>query len=322
MKLRRMRMTCLFVSCLNACGYAPQTEEIVESQIWGGPGAEIGQFTSPRAIAFHNDEVFVIDKSGRVQVFNCSGIPIRQWRLPDQNRGTPTSMTITASGDLWIPDTHNSRILIYTLNGDLKKELGAFGSGPGEFTFITGVTHSPDGDFYVCEYGTDDRIQQFKSNGAFIRSFGGHGRGPGNLSRPMALVYHPLERIYVADAANHRIQCFSPEGEFLFMWGERGDTAGQFSYPYDIALDEAGWIYVCEYGNHRVQKFAPDGAFVAEWGTCGTGAGQLSGPRGVAVGRDDKIYVADTGNHRIVLFDAVWAVDLQESATASVHGVN
>lgn len=294
--------TLLMLAGLAGCSSSPPVE-ITRSQCWGGPGKDLGQFTNPRAVACHGEEVFVIDKTGRVQVFRRDGTPVRQWRMPDQDRGTPTSISISPEGDLWIPDTHNSRILIYNREGTLKKIFGSYGAGSGEFTFVTGVTHTPNGDFYVCEYGMDDRIQQFRRDGTFVRSFGRHGRGPGELLRPMALVYHSLGRVYAADAANHRVQCFSPSGEFLFSWGERGDLPGQLIYPYDIALDDEGFLYVCEFGNHRVQKFAPDGCYIAAWGAAGTGIGEMFTPWGLEIDDYGTLYVADTGNHRIGVFE-------------------
>lgn len=300
-------MSLLMLAGLGGCSKPPAVESVA-FRSWGGPGGNLGQFTHPRAVACHGQEVFIIDKSGRVQVFRRDGIAIREWRMPDQDHGTPTSIGVSPEGDLWIPDTHNSRILVYDPDGTLESIFGSFGSGPGEFTFVTGVTHAPNGDFYVCEFGTDDRVQQFRCDGTFIRSFGRHGEGPGEMSRPMALIYHPLGRIYVADAANHRVQCFSPKGEFLFSWGERGELPGQLTYPYDIALDGKGFLYVCEFGNHRVQKFAPDGMLVKSWGAAGTGGGELFTPWGVEVDDRGTLYVADTGNHRIVVLEGASSV--------------
>jgi len=272
-------------------------------QHWGSPGERLGEFTSPRAVAFHAGELFIVDKTGRVIVYRTDGTSLRHWQLPQQDRGTPTSISVDSKGNLWIPDTHNSRILVYTRDGTFVKQFGSFGTGPGEFSFVTGVAHGEKGDFYVCEHGTEDRIQHFDADGAFVRMFGRYGTEAGELRRPMAMVYHPSGRLFVADAANHRIQCFSADGGFLYQWGERGGLPGQFNYPYDIALGDDGYLYVCEFGNHRVQKFAPDGGYLGQWGEGGTGHGQLYAPWGVAVDDRGAVYIADTGNHRIVRID-------------------
>jgi len=288
-----------FVSCSDN-----RPHPAIAFHAWGTAGSELGQFTGPRGIAYGDKEIYVVDKSARVQVFRTDGTPLRQWTLPDQTQGTPTTIRIQSDGEVWIPDTHNSRILVYTSQGDFKRTFGSHGREAGQFSFVTDVAHTPDGTFSICEYGFDDRVQQFKEDGTSVRIFGTHGRGPGELSRPMAMVYYPPGRLYVADAANHRIQCFSSEGEFLFLWGERGELPGQFRYPYDLDIDAEGSIYVCEFGNHRIQKFTPEGKYVAQWGMAGTGPGQLFGPWGVAVPPEGgRIFVADTGNHRIAVFE-------------------
>ncbi len=297
-------LTCLsVVLLLCACETDFRSNTAGEVQHWGAPGEDLGEFTSPRAIASYEDRLYIIDKTGRLIVYQTDGTPLRSWPLPDQDRGTPTSIAVDSTGDLWIPDTHNSRILHYKTDGTPIGEIGSFGDEPGRFSFVTGVTHDEDGNYYVCEYGIEDRIQKFGSDGSFVKAFGGHGTGSGELRRPMAVVYHPSGKIFVSDAANHRIQCFSASGKFLTMWGERGESAGQFNYPYDVAVDDEGFLYVCEFGNHRVQKFTPNGEYLGQWGEGGTGEGQLYAPWGVAVDAAGTVYIADTGNHRIVVLN-------------------
>src|SRR5690554_671103 len=95
------------------------TDPAEHSQVWGHRGSKPGLFSYPRAITAGRDLIFAIDRTGRVQQLDLTGQFVRQWILEKVDNGSPTGMTIDAEGYLWIPDTHNSRILKYDLEGNL-----------------------------------------------------------------------------------------------------------------------------------------------------------------------------------------------------------
>ena len=53
---------------------------------WGRPGLRDGDFQRPRAVNAHRGEVYVIDTTGRVQVFSSEGVYQRQWSTPASER--------------------------------------------------------------------------------------------------------------------------------------------------------------------------------------------------------------------------------------------
>src|SRR5918995_440050 len=87
------------------------------------------------------------------------------------------------------------------------------GTGPGRFGYPTDAVTDRDGNFYVSEYGENDRIQVFSPEGGWLRQWGGHGLEPGEFLRPRALAIDDRDRIYVADSCNHRIQVFDTQGK-------------------------------------------------------------------------------------------------------------
>ena len=270
---------------------------------WGRPAIVDGGFSHPRAIGTTDDEVFVIDKSGRVQAFDHDGVHRRTWSLPKVDNGTPTGLTFASSGNVLIPDTHNSRILEYTREGELLSQWGTYGTDPGTFIYPTDLALASDGTYVVSEYGTDaERIQIFDRDAAFVRTWGKHGDAVGEFSRAMALVVHE-DTIYVCDSANNRVQIFDLEGECLDSWGETGTASGQLKFPFDMALAPDGSLVLCDYGNNRIARYTLDGKLLGEFGRPGRVVGRFHGPRGVDVSPDGTVFVADTDNHRIQRFD-------------------
>lgn len=277
----------------------------------GGPGGLVawgqsgglgqGHFREPRAIGVRDGQVYVIDKTGRVQVFDERGMYLRGWTTPDAQNGTPTAVSFAPDGTVLVADTHYSQILEYAPDGTLQAQWGRYGEAPGDFIYPTDVVRAPDGTQYITEYGHNaERLQVFDADRQYLRHWGGAGPEPGQFSRAMALAQAPDGTLYVADMGNNRVQVFAPDGGLQGIIGETGDGPGQLKYPFDLDLAPDGSLLVAEYGNNRISRFTSDGSFLASWGTAGRGPGECSGPRGVAASASGHVFVADTGNDRIV----------------------
>ncbi|GAA4449182.1 NHL repeat-containing protein [Novipirellula rosea] len=279
--------------------------------VWGRRGFSDGRFLKPRAIAISPaDELFIVDTTGRIQVFDVDGNFQRSWKTPDTENGRPTGLAVeTPPGpnsvpNLLVADTHYYRTLAYTLSGDLCRDKqigGVAGHSPGEFAFVTDTVCDQEGCFYIGEYGDSDRIQKFDPERNFLTQWGGTGNEHGQFVRPQSLVVRD-QVLWVADACNHRIQCFDIREEtpkLINVFGREGDAAGEFYYPYDLAFASDGTLIVCEYGNQRLQRFTPEGKWIATWGAPGFQPGQLYQPWGVVVDSQDRVHVLDSNNHRV-----------------------
>jgi DNA-binding beta-propeller fold protein YncE len=249
------------------------------------------------------DEVYVIDTTGRVQVFNSGGGYLRHWTLPETENGTPTDVAFDNADKVLIPDTHSSRILEYEQDGTLIRQWGSYGKGENEFIYPTGIEQAPDGSHFISEYGLEnERVHVFGADRAYLRQWNGSGGEAGRFGRPMAIALDDNLRVFVCDTANHRIQVFDPDGSLAHIFGSAGTGFGNLKFPYDIAMTGEGDLLVCEYGNHRVSRWSLDGIPIAVAGRPGPLSGEFNGPRGVAVSSIGFVFVADTDNDRIQRF--------------------
>lgn len=282
-------------------GGASSTPDLV----WGVHGTRPGWLHKPRVAAFDaEDRLYLADLTDRIQVFDRDGNYLRGWRTPDFNVDGPSGLTVDRLGRLLVADTHFYRVLVYDPEGKLLFQIGdgVQGTTPGRFGYPTDAVIDKAGNFYVAEYGENDRIQVFSPDGTWLRQWGGHGYEPGEFLRPRALAIDEDERLYVADSCNHRIQVFDLQGNLLKLWGSRGAGPGEMSYPYDLSLGDDGSLYVCEYGNSRVQKFRRDGEPLGIWGRAGRGDGELYNPWALAVDSRGSVSVIDSNNHRVQRF--------------------
>jgi DNA-binding beta-propeller fold protein YncE len=300
---RREFLTLACGAMVSSCG-RHRGERPVSYHVWGGQGVREGSFIRPRAIAADETAVYVIDTTGRVQVFDADGAYLRGFHTPAYENGTPTSAAFNRAGNLITPDTHYSRILEYTPTGELVKSWGSYGPGPDQFIYPTGIVQALDGRYYVSEYGeAAERVHVFDAEARFLMQWGSHGSAPGQFNRAMSIALDAEGMVYVSDTANHRVQCFSPEGKLVRIISGPGDDPGQLKYPHGIAFSPDGTLFVCEFGAHRVSRFTAGGEFIATYGHAGRAGGEFNGPRGIAVAPSGMVLVADTDNHRIQRFD-------------------
>ncbi len=285
---------------------APRSSKV---EIWGKRGLGDNRFQKPRAVAIDgSDNLYVVDMTARIQVFDREGSFVRSWRTPAFTDGKPCGLSFSNDGLLMVADTHYYRLLFFTTDGELVEERtigGENGRGPGQFGFVTDSVQDSRGNYYVAEYGDYDRIQKFDSEGNYLFEWGGHGSGEKEFLRPQGLAIDENDLIWVADSCNHRICIFDARGDsakFVRSWGTMGTEVGKLRYPYDLFFAADGTVLIAEFGNNRVQKFTREGQSLGGWGGPGRMPGQLHQPWGLCENSGGKIHVLDSYNHRIQTF--------------------
>jgi ABC-type Fe3+ transport system permease subunit/DNA-binding beta-propeller fold protein YncE len=307
-------------------GCSPQSESAetpLESklfsavQIIGTRGVAPGQFNKPRSLVCdREDNLYVVDMTGRVQKFSAEGKFLLQWQMPQTDLGKPKGMGLDRDGNIIVVEPHYMRVNHFTPDGKLVAQWGVKGTNAGEFILPRGIAVSSRGEFYVSEYTVVDRVQRFgalvkakvqnpKSEAvktvapAFLQTWGSPGLGDGQFNRAEGVGMDAQDQLYVADSCNHRIQVFDRDGKFLRAHGQAGSTAGALSYPYDIRVDIQGLQFVCEFGNSRVSVFDAQDRLVEVIGGAGAAPGKFANPWAIAFDSKGNLYVADSQNHRV-----------------------
>jgi ABC-type Fe3+ transport system permease subunit/DNA-binding beta-propeller fold protein YncE len=270
-------------------------------QIIGLRGVGVGEFNKPRSVAVDKqDNLYVVDMTGRVQKFSSNGVFLLSWQMPQTDLGKPKGMGHDRDGNVLVVEPHYQRVNVFSPEGKLAAQWGKRGTNAGEFILPRAVAVNSRGEVFVSEYGVVERVQRFAPRGErLLNSFGHPGNGPGEFNRAEGLGMDSKDRLYVADSCNHRIQVFSSDGQFLRAYGKAGKGTGDLSYPYDVCVDGNGRQYVCEFGNSRIQVFDANDTPIEVIGGAGSEPGKFSNPWGVALDSAGNLYVADSQNHRV-----------------------
>jgi DNA-binding beta-propeller fold protein YncE len=302
-------------------------------QIIGSRGVGVGQLNKPRSVAIDSqNNLFVVDMTGRVQKFSPQGDFLKSWQMPQTDLGKPKGLCRDRAGNIVVVEPHYQRVNHFSPEGKLLAQWGQRGTNVGQFALPRAVAVNSRGEVYVSEYGSMERVQQFalsNSNSSgpessstapvsaarVLNAFGHPGNGPGEFNRPEGICVDAQDRIHVADSCNHRIQIFSSDGKFLRAYGKAGSGLGELSYPYDICVDAAGRQYVCEFGNSRIQIFDAQDQPIEIIGKAGPAPGEFGNPWGVALDSAGNLYVADSQNHRVQKFLRKQSVVSQQRTT-------
>jgi ABC-type Fe3+ transport system permease subunit/DNA-binding beta-propeller fold protein YncE len=326
--LRSQRMALLTLGLVGLVGCVPPTsnETAVQSQLFdrvqiiGSRGTGAGQFNKPRSLVVdRQDNLYVVDMTGRVQKFSSNGVFLFSWQMPQTDLGKPKGMCLDGDGNIVVIEPHYARVNHYDTTGKLVAQWGVKGTNAGQIGFPRAVAVNSRGELFVSEYSQTERVQRFAAHGVkFLDGFGQMGDQPGEFNRAEGLCVDRRDQLYVADSCNHRVQVFSGEGKFVRAFGHAGSGRGELSYPYDLRVDVAGRVIVCEFGNSRIQIFDEHGEPLEILGGTGAAPGQFANPWSIALDSAGNLYVADSQNHRVQkLLRKKSVVSRQSSVVAS-----
>ncbi|MBN1564381.1 MAG: 6-bladed beta-propeller [Anaerolineae bacterium] len=215
----------------------------------------------------------------------------------------PRAIAIGPEGSVYVADSENHRVQVFTPDGEFITQWGTYGSEPGEFDVPQGIAVDAQGHVYVGDRN-NNRIQKFTADGQFLTAWGSQGSQEGQFTEPRNLAVDAAGQVYVSDSQNHRIQVFDDSGNFIAAWGSPGSNPGQFNYATGVAAGPDGLIYACDAENHRIQVFDSTGHVSQTWGSQGSAPGQFDRPYSLTVDAAGYVYVIDEWNHRVQVFTA------------------
>lgn len=240
-------------------------------------------------------------KDPAVLVFDRGGKFVHSWGTGVFKRAHGFKIV----GDLaYVTDQTDNVAMIYTLDGNLIKQLGTRGQhsdtgcedwhnlplrAAGPFNHPTELMPGPSGDLYVTDGYRNSRVHRFTKDGELIQSWGQPGKtAPGDFHLPHSMAISPEGTLYVSDRANARVQIFTPDGKFTGMWTGMGGAN-------DMARDENGIFYLCEQATPTSKPAISvrdgNGAVLAGWETPPT--------HGMGIDASGNIYAGVTSGGRV-----------------------
>jgi DNA-binding beta-propeller fold protein YncE/tetratricopeptide (TPR) repeat protein len=218
------------------------------------------------------------------------------------NMREPRAMALDNHGDIYIADTGNNRVRVFSPHGACLRTWGEKGGGPGEFDEPGGIAVM-NGKVFVSD--TDNhRIQIFDKDGNYIDSFGTKGSAPKEFRNPGGLsAFNGL--LYITDTGNDRVQVFTEDGIFLNQINSEKNRYARLNEPYAISVDRRENLYIL---NEESKLIILDATGTISGTTMLFGAAKLTAEaihvssEGIYLARNNRIYKYDFALKNIYTF--------------------
>ncbi len=299
----------------------------------GNPNVSKNTFNSPVGVAVYNNKLYVLDQdNNRILLFDnastastkpdASGI-IGHTSYTDNGTGSssttfngPTDIKIDGSGNLWVADASNNRVLKYSniaakpTNGTAAADLVL-----GQIDFLAIVS----------------------------------GTSQATLTQPHGVAINGTT-VWVSDFYNYRILRYdNPSsngqnasgvlGQPNFEASSNNTTQSTFTGVEDVAVDGNGIVYALDGGNNRIMiylnaaaksngadadyELGKSSSNYFTWEGEGVGITGFSHSYGLCIDNaNKKLYVADYSNNRILGFTAASALPVELSSFIASVGNN
>ena len=228
-------------------------EKLGKMDVWRSATENLN-FVSPVGVSMaKNGDVLVADAElRRVIRLDSQGNPKADFGFGDLERPTGLAINI-ATGNIYVSDTAEHNIKVFSDNGALVQVIGQVGTKPGEFNAPTHISFV-DGKLYVTDT-FNARVQVLDPKGKFLRSVGSRGLYMGNLVRPKGVTADSDGNVYIIESFHDFLLVYDQDTRFLLPIGGTGADAGQFYLPAGVWADRRNRIYVADMYNGRVSIF-------------------------------------------------------------------
>ena len=163
----------------------------------------------------------------------------------------PRGLCTDHSGDVFVADSANNRVCIFSNDLQYKYKLGI-----GQLDRPTDVKLTPDYQVVVLDR-SPECVHFYSRAGHLLSSCVSQGNGPQYLvSKPEFLCMDPAGNIIVSDWGNHSIKIISKHGHLMYTIGRNGHGIGELVHPFGISVSKSGIIFVVSFNiNFSIQCF-------------------------------------------------------------------
>lgn len=162
---------------------------------------------TPLAITIHGSSLYISDRTGQIIIMDLNGKVMSKFSKPGTKEGMlnyPNGLVVANDGRIFVSDTGNSRVQIFSPQGIYLQTLNTRGS---ELNLPRGIAFDDLGQLYVVDV-FNHNILVFGANLSFLYSFGERGMEEGFFNFPNGIAVDNEFKIYITDRENQRVQVF------------------------------------------------------------------------------------------------------------------
>jgi hypothetical protein len=249
--------------------------------------------THPKYLAIGpTGNLYVTDYTQRVTEIAPGGKVVRRWGGlgsrpgkfhfiagdPSAPLDVNASITVGPDGNVYVSDSGNARVELFTANGRFIRQFGSYGRGPSQFLLPFDLVADVKGNVYVAD-DTLENLRKFSPSGKVFWTIGGAMGDPDLAGHHHFTMIDSHGRILIANDDKARVSYVELNGHKVAAFGKRGEfPAG----TCDATVDAAGFTYVngCFSPPGGTGVFDPAHALVGEWPRSPLAESPRFGPNG------------------------------------------
>lgn len=195
----------------------------------------------------------VIDKAGKLQY------TIGESGSADGQLSSPRAVVYSTSGRLYVADTGNNRISVYTRGGVFIFSFGnRDATGKTNLSAPTHIAVDAGENIYVLDSEANGRVSVYSHAGELLTRIGAESLGRGSRKPPRltAMAVSRDGEVFVADRDNGKIiQIDWRAKKVTNAFGSKGKGRGQFRLVSALAVTPAHQIVVADARNKKIEIY-------------------------------------------------------------------
>lgn len=215
-----------------------------------------------------------------------------------QRISEPYGVTSDISGNVYLVDAGNDRLLKFDRDFQPIKEAGGYGSTDGLLSSPTFIAIENNLNLYISDAG-NQRISVFDTRLNYANEYDlTDADDPSKFGHPSGLRINEYGELWVADVDKSLIWIFNNIGAVVRSIGGVESTGGFLLSPAGMIEDNDGRVLVCDEGNSVVKIYDGIGLYLDEFWTDG-----MDNPSGIAIDGNQNIWVVDSDPAGLHCFD-------------------
>jgi DNA-binding beta-propeller fold protein YncE len=182
----------------------------------------------------------------------------------DLKLNQPFGLAKDYSGNIYVADHGNDRLIKFNEKMKAKKEIGGFGASEGLLSGPTFISFDNGLNMIVADE-KNQRLSRYNSKMNFVNTVEFYNpESPQQYGYPAGIAFTSYGEMWVSDREKNRLVIFNNQGKFDRYIGDFGDSGEQLFTPEKIVTTQSLDFIVCDAGNSRLVIYDNYGNFVNE----------------------------------------------------------
>lgn len=203
----------------------------------------------------------------------------------------PRAIALADDGTLFVVDSQNNRIQLFTMQGKFLKSVGGFGFAPDQFDLPTDIWVKAILNIYVSDYN-NRRLQRYDRNMNYLAQLTSNPNWPEEFqfAEVLSCAVNSQNDLFILDRQENKVVKINRNGQPERFFGTYESGMGELREPVQLDIFRNRWLLVSDVAGPAIMVFDFFGTFVKE-----ISSPLFKHPSGLATHDRWGIFVADDG---------------------------